>query len=30
VDIAINNREGEGLFVYYLVWHPFLELIKIK
>lgn len=30
MDIAINNSEGEGLFAYYLVWRPLLELIKIK
>lgn len=30
MDIAINNSEGEGLFVYHLVWCPLLELIKIK
>lgn len=30
MDVAINNSEGEGLLVYYLVWRPLLELIKIK
>lgn len=30
MNIAINNSDGKGLFVYYLVWRPLLELIKIK
>lgn len=30
MDIAIYNSEGEGLIVYYLVWRPLLELIKIR